>query len=155
MTNTDAKPTATEVAEAPAKKYLSREDWIGNAGKFNEEEKEVPGLGLMILSEIGADVRADILTEQQSVALFAEGAAKKLNRRSYEKTLLQAGVRDPLSPPGARLPLFKAGDMDTVMQIGGSKIGEVVDTIERLSLMGRHTVSAEGNSNGATNSGGN
>src|ERR1700723_3598611 len=129
------KPAVTE-PEAP--KFATRAVWRAAAGKLNEEEKHVEGLGLLLLGEIGADVRAEILTEQQSVALFAEGAAKKLDRKWYEKKLLLAGVLDPASPEGARLPLFKQGDMDSVMRIGGSKIGEVVDAIERLSLMGRH-----------------
>jgi hypothetical protein len=149
------KAPAVEPDPAPVgPKFASRESLLGAAGRLNEEQHEVEGLGLLLLGEIGADVRAEILTEQQSVALFAEGAAKKLDRKWYEKKILLAGVLDPDSPVGARLPLLKQGDMDTVMRIGGAKIGEVVDAIERLSLMGRHVVSAEGNSNGATNSAG-
>ena len=145
----------TKAPEAKAPVFATRDNWLTSAGKLNEEEKNIEGIGLMLLSEIGADVRAEILTEQQSVALFAEGAAKKLDRKWYEKKILLAGVLDPTSPEGARLPLFKPGDMDTVMRNGGAKIAEVVDSIEKLSLMGRYVQSAEGNSNGATNSGGN
>ncbi len=134
--------------------FLSRELLLASAGKLNEETHTVEGLGTLLLGEIGADIRAEILTEQQSVALFAEGAAKKLDRKWYEKKILLAGVLDPASPEGARLPLLKPGDMDAVMRIGGAKIAEVVDVIERLSLMGRHIASAEGNSNGAANSAG-
>ena len=151
-----ADDPGAEGTEGPAgTSCLSRDALLAAAGKLNEEVHTVDGLGTLLLGEIGADVRAEILTEQQSVALFAEGAAKKLDRKWYEKKLLLAGVLDPQSPEGNRAPLFKPGDMDSVMRIGGAKIAEVVDAIERLSLMGRHMVSAEGNSNGAANSAGN
>lgn len=157
MSPTDNATRTAPVVEpqAPTEpKFATRDILLAAAGRLNEEVHEVTGLGTLLLGEIGADVRAEILTEQQSVALFAEGAAKKLDRKWYEKKILLAGILDPSSPEGARLPLFKQGDMDTVMRIGGAKIGEVVDAIERLSLMGRHVVSAEGNSNGLPNSAG-
>lgn len=155
MNPSDTGSATVEKAEQkPAVKYATREDWLSCAGKLNEEERTITGLGEMLLGEIGADVRAEIMTEQQSIALFAEGAAKKIDRKWYEKKLLLAGVLDPNSPAGARTPLFRQGDLDSVMRIGGAKIAEVVDAIERLSLMGRYMPSAEGNSNGSPNSAG-
>jgi hypothetical protein len=78
----------------------------------------------------------------------------KLDRRAYERRLLLHGVLDPASPEGNRLPLLQPADIDRVFKIGGAKIGVVIDTIERLSMLGRYAVSAEGNSNGTQSSAG-
>ncbi len=134
--------------------YASREDWLAAAGHLAEERRHVDGLGWLLLGEIGADVRADITTEQSAVLLAPEDKPRKLDRRAYERRLLLHGVLDPDSPEGARLPLLQPGDIDRVFKIGGAKIGTVIDTIERLSLLGRYAQSAEGNSNGTPSSAG-
>ena len=156
---TAAKPTSKTadhpdeavVAEAP---FASRDDWLAAAGRLAEERKYVEGLGWLLLGEIGADVRADITTEQSAVLLTPEDKPRKLDRRAYERRLLLHGVLDPASPKGNRLPLLQPGDIDRVFKIGGAKIGAVIDTIERLSLLGRYAQSAEGNSNGTPSSAG-
>jgi hypothetical protein len=149
---TATKPAATPPSELPdAKKketpFASREDFLAAAGRLAEERVHVEGLGWLLLGEIGADVRADITTEQSSVLLAPEDKPRRLDRRAYERRLLLHGVLDPSSPEGNRLPLLQPGDIDRVFKIGGAKIGAVVDVIERLSLLGRYAQSAEGNSN--------
>ena len=148
------RTVATEEEVKEAATFASRDDWLAAAGHLAEEWKEIPGLGRVLLGEIGADVRADITTEQSAVLLAPEGQPRKLDRRSYERRLLLHGVLDPSSPEGNRLPLLQPGDIDRVFKIGGAKIGTVIDTIERLSLLGRYAQSAEGNSNGTQSSAG-
>jgi hypothetical protein len=135
-------------------RFASREDWLAAAGHLAEEERHVDGLGWLLLGEIGADVRADITTDQSAVLLAPEGEVRKLDRRAYERRLLLHGVLDPASPEGNRLPLLQPADIDRVFKIGGAKIGVVIDTIERLSMLGRYMQSAEGNSNGTQSSAG-
>lgn len=132
----------------------SRDDWLAAAGHLQEEWVDIPGLGRVLLGEIGADVRADITTDQSAVLLLPEGQVRKLDRRAYERRLLLHGVLDPMSPAGDRLPLLKPADIDRVFKIGGAKIGTVIDVIERLSMLGRYSQSAEGNSNGTPSSAG-
>lgn len=165
---TAVKPPASilevdPLTEIPAKvesRFASRDDFLAAAGRLSEEEVDVPGLGLLLLGEIGADVRADITTDQSAVLLTPEKDEKgnvnvrKLDRRSYERRLLLHGVLDPGSPEGNRLALLQPGDIDRVFKIGGAKIGVVIDTIERLSMLGRYAASAEGNSNGTPSSAG-
>ena len=154
------RDVTAEIAAASGPVFASREDWLAAAGRLAEETVDVPGLGLLLLGEIGADVRADITTDQSAVLLIPDkdekGVAnvRKLDRRAYERRLLLHGVLDPGSPEGARLPLLQPGDIDRVFKIGGAKIGTVVDVIERLSMLGRYAVSAEGNSNGTRSSDG-
>ena len=136
-----------------AKKFASRDDWLNLAGVLKEEEHNVEGLGTLLLSEVTGAVRAEIMATQ-SEGLLAD--KKKVDAASYQRTLLQHGVVDPSSPAGDRKPLFRPGDMERVMRIGGAKIAEVVDHIERLSGLGVYTGEAEKNSeasqNGATTS---
>ncbi len=162
-TTTKIPAPTLEVDPLPAKeksRFASRDDFLAAAGRFSEEEVAVPGLGLLLLGEIGADVRADITTDQSAVLLIPDkdekGVAnvRKLDRRSYERRLLLHGVLDPSSPEGNRLPLLQPSDIDRVFKIGGAKIGTVVDVIERLSMLGRYSTSAEGNSNGTPSSAG-
>ena len=47
--------------------------------------------------------------------------------------------------------MFKYADMDRVMKIGGGKVAEIVDIIERLSALGAHGVATEGNSDSTQN----
>jgi len=156
MTLSDQEVLAPKAPKEPAKKYASRDDWLSAAGNLREEEYDVEGLGLLLLSEVTGEVRAEIMSDQSAVLLLPEGQTRKLDQRSYQKKLILAGVVDPESPPGGRNPLFKAGDLDKVMQIGGGKIASVVDRIERLSGLGQYQAAAEKNSgaeNGAGTSG--
>ena len=134
----------TEIMEPPVKsRFLSREDLLGAANHLKEEEKKIEGLGTLLLSEITGDVRAELIG-QQATGMMAD--TKKFDRKGYERTLIQAGVLDPTSAPGARTTLFRLGDMDRVMKIGGAKIADIVDVIERLSSLGQYSGAAEGNS---------
>lgn len=137
-----------EQAEAAVKKFLSRDDWLNQAGVLKEEEVEVEGFGLLLISEVTGDVRAEILGDQ-SVGLLAD--QRKIDAKVYQRKLILAGVIDPTSPKGDRKPLFRMGDMDRVMKIGGGKIADVVDAIERLSSLGQYAGVAEGNSVGTQN----
>lgn len=148
-TETPAKPDEqqTEVI----KRFLTREDILSAANKLKEEETQIEGLGTLLLSEITGSVRADLIA-QQATGMMAD--QKKFDRQSYERTLIQAGVMDPSSPPGGRTTLFRMGDMDRVMKLGASKIETIVTTIERLSSMGESAGVAEGNSATSRNGGG-
>lgn len=145
-------PPIDEIVE-DAKKFASRDDWLGQVGVLKEEDKYVDGLGWLVLSEITGDVRAEIVG-QQSVGLLAE--KRKIDAQAYQRTLILAGVVDPASPAGDRKPMFRPGDMDRVMRIGGGKIADIVDVIEKLSSLGQYQGAAEGNSvptqNGASTS---
>lgn len=149
------KASSAAVAEDTPKKYASRDDWFAAAGRLREEEHHIEGLGLTLFSEIDGKARALIMSAQSKGLLDEHD--KNIDHESYQKTLILSGVVDPSSPPGARRPLFREGDLDRIMQIGSSKIAEVVDHIERLSILGKYAASAEGNSkpspNGASTSG--
>jgi hypothetical protein len=131
--------------------YLTRDAMLSAANKLKEETKNVEGLGTLLLSEITAETRADLIG-QQATGMMAD--TKKFDRKGYERTLIQAGVMDPQSPPGGRSTLFRPGDMDRVMRIGGGKIAEIIDTIERLSSLGQYSGAAEGNSETTPNGAG-
>ena len=133
--------------------FASRSDWLSAAGHLSEEECYVEGIGLLLLSEIDGVTRASIMTEQSAVAL-SEDKIKKINRQQYEQILLVGGVVDPMSPPEARKPMFSPADAALLMKVGGSKIGRVVDVIERLSLLGQYAPRAEGNSPATQNGAG-
>ena len=150
----DASPPKTPAAP----KFATRDDFLAAAGKYAEEEYDAPGIGLLLLSEIGGDARAEILGNM-AMALQPDPETKEkgtLDTKGYQRGLLAAGVVDPNSPPGARTPLFSRGDLDQVMKVGGAVVAGIADVIERLSLMGRYQPSAEGNSantpNGASTS---
>lgn len=132
-----------EKEEPVANKFLSRDDMLSAANRLREEEVEIKGLGTLLISEITAEVRANLIG-QQATGMMAD--QKKFDRNGYERTLIQAGVMDPLSPPHGRSTLFRLGDMDRVMKIGGSKVADIVDAIERLSSLGEYSGAAEGNS---------
>jgi hypothetical protein len=164
-TITKPASTAGETLPEPEAKptgpvFASRDEWLAAAGRLAEEWQDVPGLGRVLCGEIGADVRADITTDQSAVLLTPEkdergnANVRKLDRRAYERKLLLHGVLDPSSPEGNRLPLLQPGDIDRVFKIGGAKIGVIIETIERLSMLGRYAQSAEGNSNGTQSSAG-
>ncbi len=146
MALSDQSTLTPPKGEAAVKKFASRDDWLAAVGKLKEEETEIEGIGLLLLSEVTGEVRAELMSDASAVLLAAEGATKKIDRRSYEKKLLLAGVVDPESTAADRAPLFKAGDMDKIMKLGGGKIAAAVDVIERLSGLGQYTARAEGNS---------
>jgi hypothetical protein len=141
-------PVKSAEAVAPGTKFVSRDEWLNLAGHLREEEHTVDGLGTLLLSEIAGDVRADIVAAQ-SVGLLAD--QKKIDAKAYQRTLLQHGVVDPNSPPGARTSLFRPGDIDRAMKLGGGKIAEVIDHIENLSGLGQYAGAAEGNSETSRN----
>lgn len=131
-----------EAASSNGKVFATRQDWLDAAGKLAEEEVEVEGIGLLLCSEITGDARADIVG--QSATSLQAG---QLDVRSYQRSVLLSGVVDPTSgQPGERSPLFRPGDIDRVMKVGGKKILVAVDVVERLSAMGRYQELAEGNS---------
>lgn len=140
-------------AEVAIKHFLSREDWLNQAGVLKEEEVDVEGFGRLLLSEITGDARAEIVGHQ-SVGLLAD--QRKIDAKAYQRSLILAGVVDPTSPKGDRKPMFRPSDLDRVMKVGGGKIAEIVDAIEKLSALGQYTGAAEGNSettpNGASTS---
>lgn len=140
--------TRVSEAEEAVRKFLSRDDWLNQAGVLKEEELEVEGFGLLLLSEITGDARAEIVGHQ-SVGLLAD--QRKIDAKAYQRSLILAGVVDPSSPKGDRKPMFRPGDMDRVMKIGGGKIAEIVDAVEKLSALGAYTGAAEGNSEATPN----
>ena len=155
-TKTPPAAEAVAVAAEPALNgFASRTDILGAAGHFAEEEHELEGVGKLLLSEISGAARAEILG-QMATAIEGEKLTDPTWTSKYQKTLLRHGIVDPSSPPAARTPLFKEGDLDAVMQLGGGKLGKIIDAIERLSRMGRYQESAEKNSaatqNGASTS---
>ena len=140
---------AVEEAAAPvpeaARRFASRDDVLDAAGRFAEEEHEIEGRGWLVLSEISGEARAKILGKM-GMALEDGKLVDPAWTSQYQRLILLNGVVDPGSPMGARLPLFREGDMDRLMRLGGSKITEAVAVVERLSKMGRFQESAEGNS---------
>lgn len=145
--------TSETVVKAPRtvqeeKRFVSRDEWLNNAGVLKEEEREIAGLGLLLLSEITGDARAEIVGVQ-SEGLLAD--RRKIDAKAYQRALILAGVVDPSSPRGARMPMFRPGDLDRVMKIGGGKIADIVDAIEKLSALGQYAGAAEGNSEGTLN----
>lgn len=144
MAQSDAparKPAASKSAPAEP---VTRDLWLSAGQNLAEEWLEIEGLGKVLVSEITAKARAEIMTLQSSGLLTEVG--KSVDHLANQTTLLLKGVMDPASPEGARQPLFRADDVDEVMQIGASKIAVIIDAIERLSKLGRYTASAEGNS---------
>jgi hypothetical protein len=129
-------------------KFASRGDFLAAAGRFKEEELEVEGIGRLVLSEISGDARADIIgTMAMALQPNTETGEKgTLDTKGYQRSLLLAGVVDPTSAAGSRVPLFKIGDLAEVMRVGGAKITAICDVIERLSMLGRHQPDAEKNS---------
>lgn len=144
MAQSDASATKPTASKPAAAEPVTRDLWLNASQKLAEEWITVEGLGKVLVSEITAKARADIMTIQSTGLLTEVG--KSIDHLRHQKTLLLAGVLDPSSPEGARQPLFQAGDVDKVMEIGASKIAEVIDAIEKLSKLGRYAASAEGNS---------
>ena len=146
----EAPPVAPDETTATVveTKFASRDDFLNAAGRFDEEELTIDGIGTLLLSEISGHARAEILgTMAMGLQADPESGEKgKLDTAGYQRALLLNGVVDPSSPPGARKPLFREADMDRVMKVGGAKIQAAAEAIERLSKMGRWSVSAEGNS---------
>lgn len=144
MAQSDAsarKPAASKSAPAEP---VTRDLWLSAGQNLAEEWLDIEGLGRVLVSEITAKARADIMTIQSTGLLTDVG--KSIDHLLHQKTLLLEGVMNPASPEGGRQPLFAAADIDKVMQIGASKVAEIIDAIERLSKLGRYAASAEGNS---------
>lgn len=135
------KPLAAVAPSDP--QFASKDDWFNASGKLKEATLEVEGIGLLLLAEISGTTRAQIVSKQ-SAGLLAD--AKQIDAVAYQKALILAGVVDPSSPEGGRLPLFGRGDIDRVMEIGGQKIAKIVDKIEELSALGNYQKRAEENS---------
>lgn len=136
------------VAGPPAvqpRKFASRDDVLDAAGRFAEEEHEIEGIGWLLLSELSGEARAKVLGKM-GMAIEDGKLVDPAWTSAYQRLVLLHGVVDPSSAAGARLPLFREGDMDRLMRLGGSKITEAVAVVERLSKMGRFQESAEGNS---------
>jgi hypothetical protein len=142
---TELEPAAAppKKAKDPLSKFASREDWLKAASHLNEAEVEIDGIGLVLLSEISGTVRANILAKQSQGLM---GDVKTIDVLSYQRSLLQAGIVDPISPRDSRVPMFAIGDMDRVMKMGGASIGKVIDKIEQLSSLGNYQGGAEENS---------
>lgn len=122
--------------------FLSRDDLLKAASSRNEETLDVPGLGRILVGEIGGDDRATITSRQAQA--YQEN---RIDIGSYQKSLLKVGVLDHTSPPDARLPLLRPADVDAVMKLGAGKVKSIVDAIERLSGMDAAALTrAEGNS---------
>jgi len=140
-----APPKEKTEAAAPG---LTREQLLEAALTAREEKLvRVPGLGPVLVGEISGDERATIV-EAQIDAIQNERA----NVRGYQKKILAYGILDPVSPEGARVPLFREADVDALMKLGAAKIRLLVEEIERLSGMGPAALaSAEGNSDGTRN----
>lgn len=145
MAQSDAparKPAASK--SAVVAEPVTRDIWLNAGQKLDEEWLDIEGLGKVLVSEVTAKARAEIMTIQSTSLLTEVG--KSVDHLGNQKTLLLAGVLDPASPEGARRPLFHKDDIDKVMEIGASKVAAIIDAIERLSKLGRYTASAEGNS---------
>lgn len=150
-------PSTVEVKEQKldeiveeTKQFMNRESILSMSGLLKEEDFYVEGVGWMLLREISGEARAEIVAVQ-SVGLLAD--QRKIDRRAYERALILNGVVDPESPKGDRKPMFRMGDMDAVMRLGGSKIAQIVEEIEKLSGLGEFSGAVEGNS-ASTRSGG-
>jgi len=131
-----------EDVHAAVRKYVNRNDFLAAAGKLAEKEIEVEGIGWLIVSELTADERAEVIGKQATML----NSRNELDVKSYQRSVLMYGLVDPESPPGKRTKLLRAGDVSEMMRLGGGKIQTLVDAIERLSAMGRHSELAEGNS---------
>ncbi len=148
MSPTDQKVPATAAVvekESNGRVYASRDEILSAAGRFAEEEHDVEGIGWVMLSEISGEARARILG-RMGMALEDGKLTDSAWTGHYQRALLLAGVVDPSSPEGARLPLLREGDLDRLMKLGGAKVTDMVTVIERLSKMGRFQESAEKNS---------
>lgn len=152
MPSTDTptvKPTNPDALEPAAADngFVTRDQWLAQAGRFKEETITVEGLGKLLIVELSGLARAQIQS-QQSVGILSD--VKRVDAAAYQRAVILAGVADPASPAESRRPMFTAGDMDKVMSIGGGKIARIVEAIEKLSgLDAKAQETAEGNS-GAT-----
>lgn len=152
MTPSDQLVADPPAEEVPAEKarYASRDEILGAASHLQEEEAEIEGLGRLIFSELTGEARALVLGKM-GTALEGTKLTDPKWTSQYHRTLLQNGIVDPESPRDARRPMFRDGDMTKLMQLGGGKIAQAIEIIERLSKMGRFTESAEGNSDSTLN----
>ena len=126
--------------------YADRATLLALGGELEEAtvtiaRKGKPSLTLLI-RELTGDERADLITKQ--AAAYQAG---KVEIKQYQQDLMVAGIADPASPEGARLPLLKSGDAGAIMKLGGSKVKIICDAIQELSGMTPEAqADAEGNS---------
>jgi hypothetical protein len=124
---------------------------------FAEEVIDVAGIGRLLVSEISAQVWAEIQSAQgalmraQVVAAQVPDAAPpapgKADMVQYNTKLLLHGLVDPDSPEGARTPLLREDQVESFLRkFGAATVGQVVDAVERLSHLGKYAARAEGNS---------
>lgn len=146
------KPTATKepdlepVATASQNGHADRSAFLNLVGDLDETTVDLfdrDGKKVSVLvRELTGGERAKLITLQAEA--YQKGS---LEIEKYEREMLMAGVADPSSPEGARQPLLRAGDADSLMKLGASKTQELVKAVERLSGMGvGAVVRAEGNS---------
>ncbi len=139
---------ASEVAfvEPSLNGFADRAALLALGGELEEdtvviERKGKPSISLLI-RELTGDERADLITKQADA--YQNG---KVEIKAYQQDLMVAGIADPSSPEGARLPLLKAGDAAAIMKLGGSKVKVICDAIQNLSGMSPEAqTDAEGNS---------
>lgn len=142
------EPEAEPTLEATASQngHADRESFLALIGDLAENAVElVDSTGRkvsVLVRELTGAERAELITLQAEA--YQKGSLKI---REYEQKLLMAGVADPSTPKGARLPLLRSGDAEQMMKLGASKVQKLVSEIESLSGMGAAAmVRAEGNS---------
>lgn len=128
--------------EPNGKKFLTRDQFLNAAGKLAEKELEVEDVGWVIVSELTGDERAEVIGKQATML----NSKNELDVKSYQRSMLLYGLVDPASAPGNRTKMLRPSDVDRMMRIGGGKLQTILDAIERLSAMGRHSELAEENS---------
>lgn len=115
--------------------FLTREELLSPPA-LDEEVVELAGFGNVLCLELTGDQRASISETQTKT--YQEG---KVDIKGYQRKLLALGIGDPTSPPEARVPLLREGDVSGLMaKLGGGKIRTLLNTIERLSGMGANAV---------------
>lgn len=119
--------------------FLSRDELLSPPA-LDEKEVTFEGWGKVLCGELSGDDRAGV-TEKQARAM-RDGADDVI--KGYQKALLSKGVLDPESPEGARTPLLRDADVTVLMhKLGGSRVRELVATIEQLSGLGFITIPQE------------
>lgn len=128
---------ASDVVAEPV--FLTREE-ILSPPKLEEKVVTFDGWGSVLCGELTGDARAEI-TEKQARAMREDtGGVIK----GYQKALLREGILDPTSPETSRTQMLRSADVDGLMKtLGGSRVRELVVTIEQLSGLGFVPVAVE------------
>lgn len=112
--------------------YLSRDELLSPPA-LAEKDVVFEGWGTVLCGELSGDDRAEV-TEKQARAM-RDGADDVI--KGYQKALLSKGVLDATSPEASRTPLLRDADVGVLMhKLGGSRVRELVATIEQLSGLG-------------------